>query len=258
MKKAGPKPDVSSFNAFMKYYSCSKDLKAISGTMREMDSLGMYGDVYTASVLLPALHLLRTDATQLVLELLRQNDVTVDTNACDTLLEYLVRSDNDTAFDAAFAVIEHMEAHVTETAPGAKTYGTVLRGIERRVWSDQTLASRYWRATIKKMNGYQQRDLIATSLIGTLKVIEACCENPTARAIRQAMIYYRMHKQGKRHLTRHNVDHRIWSKLMDHVIRRHEWKIADELARDIEPVRNNLSPGMIRLLERARARDAST
>ncbi|EKM49078.1 uncharacterized protein PHACADRAFT_202042 [Phanerochaete carnosa HHB-10118-sp] len=253
MKKREPKPDVASFNVFMKFYSRSKNLRGISSIMREMDVLGMHGDIYTASVLLPALYSARTDALQLILALLRQNGVTVDTDTCTTLLTHLVRSEDDTAFEAVVAIIEYMEAHMPELAPTSKTFGAVLCGIERRVWSKPSLAAYYQHLVITKMNKHQPRKLPRFKL-QIMHVIQACCENPTPEGMRRAMAYYRMHRRANSEKGR-AVNWQIWGKLMAHLIRSGEWELADELARDRADV-DQLSPGMLHLLEQARTRSS--
>ncbi|EKM48289.1 uncharacterized protein PHACADRAFT_266446 [Phanerochaete carnosa HHB-10118-sp] len=254
MKKTGPKPDAASFNVFMKHHSRSKDLSAISGIMQEMRSSGIDADIYTASILLLALHSAREDAPQLAITLLRQSGITADTTTCTTLLEHLVRSEDDNAFDAALAFVEHMETRNLQLPSSDQWYmlTTVLCGIERRVWRSSPLAARYRHVVIGKMEKHQRSPFRPTS--HTLIVIQACCENPTPEAMQRAMVYYRMHKreEAKRGNT---ANWRVWSKLMEQLIRRGEWKLADELADNVDV--KQFSPGMRQLLNRAKSRDNS-
>ncbi|EKM55361.1 uncharacterized protein PHACADRAFT_173472 [Phanerochaete carnosa HHB-10118-sp] len=217
----------------MRYHSRNGDLRAISGTMQEMNALDIHADIYIASVLLPALHSARADAPQL------SHGVIVDATTSITVLEHLVRSEDDAAFDAALAVIEHLEACTSELAP------TALCGIERRVWRNPSLAARYRYVVIEKMKKHQHCSFGPTAQ--TIHIIKACCENSAPEAMRRAVVYYRTHKIP--------CGPEVWSKLMDQLIRRGKWKLADELADDLDV--EQLSSGMRHLLDQARARNNS-
>ena len=250
MKASGStRPDVESYNIFIQHASRSKDLKAVAGIIREMQALGMTGNVYTASVLLAAVYPMRTDAVELVLALLRQAGVQVDVKVCNSLLDHLVRSPSDEAIAAAVQLLDHME-----TSPDIRSdelsYIRILCGIERRVWKDPSLAARYRRAIIEKMARQRRR---LTRSIATRNVIEACFERPGPEGVHRAMIYYRRYRQDRLRYNR-QFEYTIWGHLLAKLALRREWEIADELSKEILESGQALPTGLQRLLSRVKDR----
>ena len=249
MKTSGPKPDVESYNIFIQHASRSRDLKAIADLIREMQALGMTGNVYTASVILSAVYLARTDAVELVLALLRQAGVQVDAEACNSLLDHLVRSPSDDAIAAAVQLLDHME-----TSPDIRSnelsYIRVLCGIERRVWKDVSLTSRYRRTVIEKMARQRRR---LTRSVATRNVIDACFEHPGPEGVRRALIYYERYRTTRLRTAR-KFDDGIWCTLLHQLSLRGEWDIADELSREILESGQELPKGLLGWLDRVKNR----
>ncbi|GJE87299.1 pentatricopeptide repeat-containing protein [Phanerochaete sordida] len=258
MKKKGPQPDVTSFNMLLKHYRETKDVRAISGVMQELVALGMHGDVYTASVLLPAVLSVRTDAVHLVLALLRQSRTVVDLDTYYTLMNHLVRADEDAGFEAAVAVLDYMEADEPEYAPTGRVLGAVLEGVERRVWSNPKLAEHYRRVIMAKMYRRNGKGVVISERF-TKKIILACCENPTSDGIHRAMVYYRKHMNLKKRTENSKLDGSLWTTFLSQLIRRSEWACVDELVRDFHESGVVLPESPIRniLLSLAQARNSN-
>ncbi|GJE87289.1 hypothetical protein PsYK624_033720 [Phanerochaete sordida] len=258
MKKMGPQPNLVSFNILMRHYRRTQNSQRITDIMREMVALGIHADIYTASIVLPAILHARTDAVQVVLTMLREDGVVVDRDAYVTLLRHLVRADDDASFDAAFAVLNHIENKEALVSTDTLMLRVVLEGIERRVWQNSALANRYRRAITEKLNsGEGQRRPTSSSDTSIIKLIDACCENPTLDALHRAIGYHNQHVQWKRRRKGHRlIFGRSTVILLGHLIRRNEWALADELvdALSREPGRD-ASPGLKSLIAQVRARD---
>lgn len=230
MKTSGPKPDTGSFNVFIQHASRAKDLKTIADIIREMKSMNMTGDLYTASILLTVLYPVRADSTELIITLLRDSGTVLDIAAYNTLLNHLVRLPSDDAIAAAVRLLDYMEAQPSPTTrPDGLSYTGVLCGIERRVWKDPSLAARFRWVVIGTMKD-QGRKL--TRSAATRNVIEACFEHPGPEGVRQAMIYYDRYRKIRLQLG-WQFEIGIWCALLDHLARRKEWKLADSVANEI-------------------------
>ena len=113
MKTSGLKPDMESYNIFVQHVSKSKDLKAITDIIQEMQALGITGNVYTTSILLVAVYPVRSDAVELVLALLWQTGVQIDVPACNSILDHLVWLLSDDVVAAALLLLDYMETQPT-------------------------------------------------------------------------------------------------------------------------------------------------
>ncbi|EKM57616.1 uncharacterized protein PHACADRAFT_251333 [Phanerochaete carnosa HHB-10118-sp] len=226
MKAKGPRPGVASFNTFLRHYAQKRDTKGIKAIFQEMSVSGVVADTYTVSVLLTALFPVRTDATQLVFALTRQNGTEIDHNVCVPLLEHLSAAQDDDAFSAAIDVLSYMEADPSsKLRPTELAYVTVLCGVERRSWTDPALARSFRKTVLDKFKA-SGRSLTARSYV-MQRVVRACLENPHPLGARQAFAYYNAYRR-----TRQDINPVVYTALLRGLRRRCEWEIADKAVAD--------------------------
>ena len=249
MKTSGPKPDTGSFNVFIQHASCAKDLKMIADILREIRSIDLTGDLYTASVPLIALYPVRTDSTELIIALLRDSGTVLDIQAYNTLLDRLARSASDDAIATAVQLLDYMEAQTSRTSrPNELSYIGVLCGIERHMWNDPSLTARFRGVVIGKMKDHSRK---LTRSITTLNVIQAYLQHPGSEGVQKAMAYYDRYKQVR---TGKKIYVNVWCTLLCHRSRRQEWENADALASEILVRERHISNGLAASLDRVRQR----
>ncbi|EKM57615.1 uncharacterized protein PHACADRAFT_251331 [Phanerochaete carnosa HHB-10118-sp] len=230
MKAKGPHPGATSFNTFLRHYAQKRDTKGIKAIFQEMSVSGVVADTYTVSVLLTALFPVRTDATQLVFALMRQNGTEVHHDGvCLPLLEHLSAAQDDDAFSAAIDVLSYMEADPSgKLRPTELAYLTVLCGIERRSWTDPSLARSFRKTVLDKLRASGRS--LTTRSRAVQQVIEACLENPHGPSgARQAFAYYSMYRRR-----RYEVSPDVYLALLSRLRRRREWEIADKVVANEE------------------------
>ncbi|PSR75895.1 hypothetical protein PHLCEN_2v8809 [Hermanssonia centrifuga] len=217
----GPKPDVTTFNTFMRYYGRKKDMNGLAAMVQLMDAAGLTGDVFTYSIVLTALLPFRKDAPQVMFNLMRKHGVQPNVAMYTTIIDHLMKKQDEVMFRAALDLLNKMEMSTSkDVQPNEVTYTTILTGIHRNNRLDPAVVEETRQSISNKMKA---RNLMYSS-VGYNILIKACLENPDAEGLQNALRYYR-EMVDRRML----IGNDTWYILLHGLMRRQEWRIADEL-----------------------------
>ncbi|EKM61223.1 uncharacterized protein PHACADRAFT_247697 [Phanerochaete carnosa HHB-10118-sp] len=227
MEDSGPKPDVVSYNTFMRYYAKVSKPGAIGTVMRRMEAVGVAADVVTYSTVLTALLPVEKDAASVVRTLMKTFGVQLNIVTYTTIISHFVKEESDAGLEAALELLRMMEAEEDESLhPNAVTYTTILSAIHRRQhWLNRQTQEEYVRHLTDRM---KKRDLMHSKVTYNM-LIKACLENPNPDGVQHALKYYR-------EMVRNNVPIREDTRflLLKGLARRGAWDEADTIVEEIE------------------------
>ncbi|PCH33852.1 hypothetical protein WOLCODRAFT_135357 [Wolfiporia cocos MD-104 SS10] len=226
MKANGPKPDIVSFNNFLRYYGRKGQLKALADILHTIESEGLVGDVFTFSIVLSALLKVRDDAPQIMFKLMEKQGVKPNAATLTSIIDHQMKAQTEEGFRTALELLTKMEQNELAGAqPNAVTYTSILSHIHRRNWLDRKIALEYQEFLWNRMRFRGLKPNRVTYNI----LIKACLENPEPEGIQDAIRYYR-----------DMVEKRIfvatdtWYILLHALVDRKEWALANELVGDMQ------------------------
>lgn len=226
MLAKGPKPDIVTFNTFIRYYGRAGKLKTLASMLQMLESAGVVGDVFTFSTVLSALLKVRDDAPRIVLNLMEKQGVKPNTATLTAIIDHQVKEQSEKALQTAMELLEKMERSVDPQAqPNEITYTSILTGIHRGTWLDRKVAREYRRTIWQKIDARGIKPVRTT--FNTL--IMACFDNPGAEGVQDAMQYYRDMLQ-RRVFPANDT----WFILLHGLYKREEWALLQELVADLD------------------------
>lgn len=223
MHAEGPKPDVVTFNTILHHYGRKGDLKTFANILQQLDGSGLSGDVFTFSTVLSVLMKLRDDAPQIMLNLMAKQGVKPTTTTLSTIIDYQMKLGTAEGLKAALSLLEKMEHSGGDTRPNEVTYTAVLAGLHRATWLDRRVADDHCKAILERMHKRGIRPDKATYNI----LLKACLGNNSPEGVQNAMRYYGEIKQRKI-----VISNDTWYIILHGLLRRREWDLASEIARD--------------------------
>ena len=248
MEEAGPKPDVVSYNTFMRHYAKVTKPGAIGAMLRKMDAVGVVADNVTYSTILTSLLPIQKDAASVVRTLMKARGAQMNVATYTTIIDHLMKEESDAGLEAALELLRLMEAEEDEALhPNAVTYTTVLSGIHRRQhWPNLQTQEEYVRLIADRM---KKRDLMHSKVTYNI-LIGACLGSPSTEGVRHALKYYR-------EMVRHNVPIKedTWFILLSGLARRKAWDEADTIVEEIEKSGKTLSAWLSNAMARVRKRE---
>lgn len=240
MRDKGPRPDIVTYNTFLRYHGRNEELQALSGVLREIESLGLVGDVFTYSIVLSAMLKIRADAVQIVEDLMKQQGVVPNVAIYSTIIDHQMKECSMEGLKAALSLLNRMEQ--TENArPNEVTYTSILAGLHRAKWLGAATAQMYMKEIRDQMvsRGIQPNRVTYNILI------QACLENPDAQALQHALGYYR--EMVKR---RWRIGHDTWYLLLQGMVNMGEWDMAKTIVKEIEKGDSKPTAALLRMMRR--------
>ncbi|KAL4241674.1 hypothetical protein ABKN59_000862 [Abortiporus biennis] len=231
MKNRGPKPDIVSYNTFLRFYGRrpagrQQNLKAFAETLKAIEEDGLVGDAFTFSTVLVTLIEVRDDAAQLTFTLMEKQGVKPNVTMFTAIINHLVKQGRLTDLQTAFALLNKMERDDSaDVRPNEITYTTILKGVLRASWLDDSTMDEYRQSIDQKL---KDRNLSPTRVTYHMLML-ASLENPNHSGVQNALHYYREMREMKV-----GVGHDTWYILLNRLVRRKEWEVAEELVRDME------------------------
>lgn len=225
MQASSPKPDIITFNTFLRYYARNGQLKTLGDMLQMLGEAGLVGDVFTFSTILSALLKVRDDAAQIVLGIMEKQGVKPNAVTLTAIIDHQMKAQSEPALRTALTLLEKMErSQEGDARPNDITYTSILSGIHRSNWLGRRATEQYRRFIWEKMKTRGIKPIRTTYNI----LIKACLENPEPEGIHDALEYYRdMLKQ--KILPANDT----WYIMLSALVRRNEWALANELAEDI-------------------------
>ncbi|KAI9060600.1 hypothetical protein FKP32DRAFT_1655989 [Trametes sanguinea] len=251
MEERGPKPDVVTYNTFMRYYGRKGNLKAMAHLLQQLEPAGVKADVYTFSTLLAAMLKVRADAGQLVINFMKKQGVVPDTTALTAIIDHQLQEQTPQSFKVAMDLLSRMERGEFEDArPNAITYTAVLTAINRGDWLERSVVEEYSKRMWETM---QSRDIQPNRVTYNV-LLKASLENQEPEGLENAMRYYRDMVRNRVH-----IGSDTWYILLKGLMDRKEWGIAKEVMEDMRGFKMNRITGSLRtLLNRLSRRTGSS
>ncbi|KAJ3491049.1 hypothetical protein NLI96_g974 [Meripilus lineatus] len=251
MQKRGPKPDIVSFNTFMRYYGRKSEMRAFAEVLKMVDAANLSGDEFTFSTLLTTLLKVRKDATEIMFGLMRKQGIQPNVTMYTSIIGHQVKQPTVKDLQAALEILEKMEHDESEAVrPNEITYTTFLTGILRATWMDSAVAEEWIKDITEKMKTRNITPKRPTYHI----LIRASLDNPESRGIQNALYYYRDMVQSKV-----TPGQGTWYILLSGLIARGEWALANELLGDMAKI-PSFTPGgaLTTLIQRVRRSPVSS
>ncbi|KAH7928515.1 hypothetical protein BV22DRAFT_200724 [Leucogyrophana mollusca] len=224
IRKEGPKPDIVTYNTFLRHHGRKGEFRAVSSVVERLTEDGLTGDVFTFSSILSALLKVgRTDATDLVLTLMKKQNVEPNVAVFSSIIDQQAREGTEQGFRAALDLLQKMELN-PDAQPNEVTYTSILANVHRGMWTNPALAAECKQYILGRMKARNIQPNRVTYNI----LLRACLENPDKDGLQSALGYYREMVVRKIPMT-----YDTWYILLHGLITREEWAVADELVEDL-------------------------
>ena len=222
----GPKPDVISYNTFLRYYGRIGDMKSVASVLRAFQPANIQPDVHSFSTLLSALYKGgKRDAHVKVLQIMETMGVKPNAVMYSAIIDFLVRQGGLENFRNAASLLHLMENNPDKDCrPNEVTYTGILAGLHRdptmpvqdvKLYTEELFGRMYKNGTLPNRTTYHY-------------LIKACLENPEVHGLQMALGYYR--EMGKRGIL---LTNRSWYVILSSLLRRGDWAIAGEIINDM-------------------------
>ena len=224
MKTNGPTPDLISWNTIMGYYGRRGDMKMISLTLQGLKGSGLSPDVFTYSIILTALLKAgREDAPQLILDMMKKDNIDPGAAVNTTIIDQLLREPDAKNVKAAFNILNRMEGERTPAErPNEVTYTTMLTGLYR--WGSTKEVETYHTDVLRRMTKRGVHFNRATCHI----LIRASLESLSREGARYALDHFNRMMRFKI-----EPDFDTWYIILDGMLRRGEIRIANGLTEEM-------------------------
>ncbi|KAI0756708.1 hypothetical protein C8Q80DRAFT_1130076 [Daedaleopsis nitida] len=234
MEANGPKPDIVTFNTFLRYHARKGDLKAMASILQKLEVNGVRPDVYTFSTLLSAMLKIRPDADRMMINFMKKNGVPPDTVTLTAVIDNQLQERTPEGFKAAMDLLSKMERNEYENAePNAVTYTSVITAINHGRWLERSVAKDQSRRIWERM-----KDRGITPIRPTYNtLIKAALDSPGRDGVEDAMAYYRDMLKTRVHL-----GNDTWYILLRGLMDKREWGLAHEVAKDMRKMKADHPP----------------
>lgn len=225
MQQGQPKPDLVTYNTFLRYYGRRADFKAMGSTLQRLASDGLMGDTFTFTTILSALLKAgRKDAEELTFKLMQKQNITLDVGFYSAIIDYQVRQQHPKHLQSALNILKRMEEDPAVKA-NQVPYTSILAGIYRVHWLDRKVADECARYIQDRMKAQQIRPNRVTYHI----LIAAALENRQPEGLQNALSLYRDMIRRRIGMTNDT-----WAVILRGLVDRKEWALANEVVDDMD------------------------
>ncbi|KAF8328156.1 uncharacterized protein EI90DRAFT_3065760 [Cantharellus anzutake] len=138
MKSRGPKPDISTYNTFLRYYVRHHDYSGIAATLREISLNGLHPDVFTFTSIVHAYLRRGRDGTIEQLEnLMKRTGVKPNAVTYTAIIDSVVRQGGEANIEMSLALVQKMVEQ--GLSPNEITYTSILAALYR----DSSLGTKF-------------------------------------------------------------------------------------------------------------------
>jgi pentatricopeptide repeat protein len=245
MEVKGPAPDIISYNTFLAHHGRRGDFKALAALVTKMASLKLSGDVFSFSTILSALLKVgREDAPEMMLDIMQKQGVQPNVATYSAIIDHQMREKNEKNLQAAMRMLHSMEQD-PNLQPNEVTYTSILAGLYRGHWLPVEKAEEWRLDVVERMKQHGIRFKLPTYHI----LIKACLEYPHPEGLQSALRYYQEMAESKVPLV-----NTTWYILLAGLLQRGEWKVADEIVKDMFLTDIRPSGALLELVSRIKRR----
>lgn len=226
MTDQGPKPDIISYNTFLRHYGRIGDMKSVASVLRALKPANIQPDIHSYTTLLSALYRggIR-DAHKRMIQIMETMGVQPNVAMYSTIIDFLVRQGGLDNFRDAAMLLQLMENNPDkESRPNEITYTGFLAGLHR----DPTMSVQDVKSYTESLFVQMHKNGSPPNRTTYHYLIKASLENPEAQGLQTALGYYR--EMGKRGIT---LTDRTWYVILSSLLRRGDWAIAGEVISDM-------------------------
>ncbi|KAI0652149.1 hypothetical protein C8Q79DRAFT_1081204 [Trametes meyenii] len=245
METNGPKPDIATYNTFLRYYGRKGDLKTMAQVLQQLEPAGVTADVYTFSTLLSAMGKVRPDAGQIVINFMTKQGVVPDTTTLTSVINHQLRECTPRNFKIAMDLLSNMErGEFGDIQPSTITYTSILTAINRGSWLERQVVEE----TNKRIwDTMQSKDLHPNRATYNV-LLRAALKGDEPEGLENAMKYYRDMLRQRVH-----VGTDTWYILLKGLMDREQWEVAGEVVRDMRQYKATITGSLRTLVDRFRA-----
>ncbi|KAF8521510.1 hypothetical protein JB92DRAFT_2785718 [Gautieria morchelliformis] len=213
MMDHGPKPDVVSYNTFLRHYGRIGDMKSVASVLRALKPANIQPDIHSFTTLLSALYKGgKRDAHTKLIQIMETIGVRPNVAMYSAIIDFLVRQGGRENFRNATLLLQLMENNPDKGCrPNEITYTGILAGLHR----DPTIPAQDVKLYTEGLFAQMSRNGILPNRTTYHYLIKACLENPELQGLQMALGYYR--EMGKRGLT---LTNRTWYVILSSLLRR--------------------------------------
>lgn len=224
MQQGEPKPDLVTYNTFLRYYGRRADFKALGATLQRLASDGLVGDAFTFTTILSALLKAgREDAEELTFKLMQKQNISPNVGFYSAIIDYQVRQQDPKNLRSALNILKRMEEDSAVKA-NQVPYTSLLAGIYRVNWLDRKVADECAQYIQGRMKAQQIRPNRVTYHI----LIAAALENRQPEGLQNALSLYRDMVRRRIGMTNDT-----WAVILRGLVDRKEWALANEVVDDM-------------------------
>ncbi|KAF7964601.1 hypothetical protein HWV62_5081, partial [Athelia sp. TMB] len=140
MQEQGPKPNLVTYNTFLRYFGRKGDFKGLGSTLERLTTEGLVGDTYTFTTILSALLKAgREDAEEITFNLIKKQNVAPDIGFYTAIIDHQVRLKEPGSMKVALNLLKRMEQD-PEVQMNVVPYTSILAGIYRVHWLEPEVA----------------------------------------------------------------------------------------------------------------------
>ena len=226
MMDHGPKPDIVSYNTFLRHYGRMGDMKSVASVLRALKSANIQPDVHSYTTLLSALYKGGTrDAHTRLIQIMETMGVQPNVAMYSAIIDFLVRQGGQENLRNAAMLLQLMENHPDkECRPNEITYTGILAGLHR----DRTIPAQDVKSYTESLFAQMHKNGTPPNRTTYHYLIKGSLENPEAQGLQMALGYYR--EMGKRGIV---LTDRTWYVILSSLLRRGDWAIAGEVMSDM-------------------------
>ncbi|KAF8585520.1 hypothetical protein K439DRAFT_1034158 [Ramaria rubella] len=222
----GPKPDIVSYNTFLRHYGRIGDMKNLAAVLRALKPANVQPDVHTFTTVLSALYKGgQVDAHIRMIQVMKEMGVQPNVAMYSTIIDFLTRQGGKENFRNAGSLLQMMEHNPDKDCrPNEVTYTGILAGLHR----DPTIPVEEVKLYATELFVRMQKNGILPNRTTYHYLIKACLENPAAQGLQMALGYYNdMAKRG------FMLTNRTLYVMLSALLRRGDRAIAGEIINDM-------------------------
>jgi len=224
LQKGSPKPDLVTYNTFLRYFGRRGDFKGLGSTLQRLVSEGLVGDAYTFTTILSALLKAgREDAEAITFDLVKKQNIAPSVGFYTAIIDHQVRMQSSRNLKSALNILKKMEQD-PEIEVNVVPYTCILAGVYRMHWAESSVAEECRDYVLGRMKSRNIRPNRVTYHI----LLAACLENREPEGLQNALSLYR--EIRKRRIAMSND---TWYILLHGLIDRREWALANEMVGDL-------------------------